>query len=190
MTGEVCVHHLWFNDNAYHQKGNLVRWNPAIKTEEDRQALLRALREDRIDVVATDHAPHLLSEKEGPYTKAASGGPMVQHSLPVMFELAKRGEISFEEVIDKMCHAPADVFRIDNRGYLRKGYKADIVIVEKQPWTVTKDNIRYKCGWSPYEGEKLKGRIEHVFVNGRHSVCNGRLQADATAAGIQLVFSR
>ena len=186
VTGEVCVHHLWFNDNAYHQKGNLVRWNPAIKTEEDRQALLRALREDRIDVVATDHAPHLLSEKEGPYTKAASGGPMVQHSLPVMFELAKRGEISFEEVIDKMCHAPADVFRIDNRGYLRKGYKADIVIVEKQPWTVTKDNIRYKCGWSPLEGVTLTYKVRTTIVNGRTVYDNGAI--DENARGELLTF--
>lgn len=173
VTGEVCVHHLWFNDNAYRDKGNLVRWNPAIKTEDDRQALLQALRENRVDVVATDHAPHLLSEKEGPYTKAASGGPMVQHSLPLMLELAERGEISFEQVVDKMCHAPADVFRVDNRGYLREGYQADIAIVEKRPWTVTKDNIRYKCGWSPLEGVTLTYNVRTTLVNGQIVYDNG-----------------
>ena len=178
VTGEVCVHHLWFNDSAYRTKGSLVRWNPAIKTEEDRQALLQALREGRIDVIATDHAPHLPAEKEGSYTKAASGGPMVQHSLSVLLELAERGEITFENVVDKMCHAPADIFRIDNRGYLRKGYKADIAIVERNPWTVSKDNILYKCGWSPLEGTTLTYKVWMTLVNGQIAYADGAVNED------------
>lgn len=186
ITGEVCVHHLWFNDKAYLEKGNLVRWNPAIKTESDRQALLQALQDDRLDVIATDHAPHLLSEKEGPYTKAASGGPMVQHSLAVMLELAHRGEISLEKVIDKMCHAPADIFKIEQRGYLREGYKADIAIVEKSPWTVSKNNLLYKCGWSPLEGTTLTYRVCTTIVNGKIVYDKG--QIDETSRGELLTF--
>lgn len=186
ITGEVCVHHLWFNDKAYLEKGNLVRWNPAIKTESDRQALLQALQDDRLDVIATDHAPHLLSEKEGPYTKAASGGPMIQHSLAVMLELAHRGEISLEKVIDKMCHAPADIFKIEQRGYLREGYKADIAIVEKSPWTVSKNNLLYKCGWSPLEGTTLTYRVCTTIVNGKIVYDKG--QIDETSRGELLTF--
>lgn len=151
ITGEVCVHHLWFNDSAYLKKGNLVKWNPAIKTEKDRQALIQALNENRIDVIATDHAPHTLAEKSGPYTKAASGGPMVQHSLTIMLQLMEQGEIRLENIVDKMCHAPAELFRIKGRGYLREGYKADICLFGKHPWQVTKENILYRCGWSPLE---------------------------------------
>lgn len=141
ITGEVCVHHLWFNDQAYHTKGNLVKWNPAIKTEEDRQALLQALNDNRLDIIATDHAPHLPEEKAGVYTKSASGGPMVQHSLTVMLELMEKGQITLENIVDKMCHAPADIFHVEERGYLREGYKADIAIFEKHPWTVKKENL-------------------------------------------------
>lgn len=166
ITGEACVHHLWFNDQAYLTKGNLVKWNPAIKTEEDRQALVKAINEDRLDVIATDHAPHLLEEKAGVYTKAASGGPMVQHSLVVMLELMEKGEITLEKIVDKMCHAPADLFHIEERGYLREGYKADIAIFEKKPWTVEKENLRYKCGWSPLEGMPLTYQVTTTVVNG------------------------
>ena len=167
ITGEVCVHHLWFNDQAYLTKGHFVKWNPAIKTENDRLALLKAVNENIIDVIATDHAPHTLTEKSGPYTKAASGGPMVQHSLPVMLELAEQGAITFEKVVDAMCHAPAQLFCVENRGFLREGYKADICIFRKAPWTVTKENILYQCGWSPLEGETLTYKVQTTFVNGR-----------------------
>lgn len=133
ITGEACAHHLWFNDEAYLTKGNFVKWNPAIKTEADRQALLEAVNQGVIDVIATDHAPHTLSEKNGPYTKAASGGPMVQHSLTVMLELAERGMISMEKIVEGMCHAPAELFRIENRGFIREGYQAIFVFSGKPP---------------------------------------------------------
>ncbi len=174
VTGEVCVHHLWFNDSAYLKKGNLVKWNPAIKTEKDRQALIQALNENRIDVIATDHAPHTLAEKSGPYTKAASGGPMVQHSLTVMLQLMEQGEIRLENIVDKMCHAPAELFRIKDRGYLREGYKADICLFGKRPWQVTKENILYRCGWSPLEGMTFDYKIQTTFVNGHKVYENGK----------------
>ena len=174
ITGEVCVHHLWFNDSAYLKKGNLVKWNPAIKTEKDRQALIQALNENRIDVIATDHAPHTLAEKSGPYTKAASGGPMVQHSLTVMLQLMEQGEIRLENIVDKMCHAPAELFRIKDRGYLREGYKADICLFGKRPWQVTKENILYRCGWSPLEGMTFDYKIQSTFVNGHKVYENGK----------------
>lgn len=167
ITGEVCVHHLWFNSKAYLTKGSLVKWNPAIKAESDRKALLQALNDNRLDVIATDHAPHLPEEKAGIYTKSASGGPMVQHSLVVMLELMERGEISLENIVDKMCHAPADLFRVEGRGYLREGYKADIAIFEKHPWTVEKSNLRYKCGWSPLEGMTFTYKVKTTIVNGQ-----------------------
>lgn len=174
VTGEACVHHLWFNDSAYLLHGNRVKWNPAIKEEADRVALLAAINDGRLDVIATDHAPHLPAEKEGPYTRAASGGPMVQHALPVMLELVERGETSLATVVDKMCHAPADIFRVDRRGYLREGYKADIVLVEKKPWRVTRDNLLYKCGWSPLEGATLSYRVVETLVNGQTVYRDGR----------------
>ncbi len=167
ITGEVCVHHLWFNDSAYTTKGNLVKWNPAIKTEEDRLALLEAVNNNTLDVIATDHAPHTLADKSGIYTQTASGGPMVQHSLTVMLELFDKGVISLETVVDKMCHAPAILFGIKNRGFLRKGYQADICIFGKAPWTVDKSNILYKCGWSPLENESFSYRVQTTLVNGR-----------------------
>lgn len=178
ITGEVCIHHLWFNDTAYLQKGNFVKWNPAIKTEDDRRALIQALNDGSIDIVATDHAPHTLSEKNGRYTKAASGGPMVQHSLTVMLELAERGEISVENIVDKMCHAPAELFGIRDRGYLRKGYKADLCIFSKEPWMVDESNLLYKCGWSPLEGITLSNKVEMTFVNGKKVYDNGTFYDD------------
>lgn len=175
ITGEVCVHHLWFNDQAYHTKGNLVKWNPAIKTEEDRQALLQALNDNRLDIIATDHAPHLPEEKAGVYTKSASGGPMVQHSLTVMLELMEKGQITLENIVDKMCHAPADIFHVEERGYLREGYKADIAIFEKHPWTVKKENLLYKCGWSPLEDMSFTYRVSMTLVNGQIVYDHGKI---------------
>ena len=167
ITGEVCVHHLWFNDQAYREKGHFVKGNPAIKTENDRQALLKAVNEGIIDVIATDHAPHTLAEKSGPYTRAASGGPMIQHSLTVMLELAAQGAISLEKVVDSMCHAPAKLFNIEKRGFLRDGYKADICIFHPSSWQVTKENILYQCGWSPLEGQVFQYQVQTTLVNGK-----------------------
>lgn len=166
ITGEVCVHHLWFNDQAYLSKGNFVRWNPAIKTEADRIALIKAVNDGIIDVIATDHAPHTLAEKTGPYTKSASGGPLVQHSLSVMLELAEQGLIALEKVVDGMCHAPAELFKVEARGFLREGYKADICIFERNSWTVSKENILYQCNWSPLEGETFHNKVRTTIVNG------------------------
>ena len=178
ITGEVCVHHLWFNDQAYHTKGNLVKWNPAIKTEEDRQALLQALNGNRLDIIATDHAPHLPGEKAGVYTQSASGGPMVQHSLIVMLELMEKGQITLENIVDKMCHAPADIFHVEERGYLREGHKADIAIFEKHPWTVKKENLLYKCGWSPLEEMSFTYRVSMTLVNGQIVYDHGKINGD------------
>lgn len=167
ITGEVCVHHLWFNDKAYSEKGNLVKWNPAIKTEEDRKALLDAVNSGIIDVIATDHAPHTREEKEGVYTKSASGGPMVQHSLIAMLELMEQGATTLETIVERMAHGPADIFNVKERGYLRVGYKADICIFKKEHWTVDKNNLLYKCGWSPLEGHSFSYQVQTTLVNGK-----------------------
>ena len=167
ITSEVCVHHLWFSDQDYERLGSRIKWNPAIKSETDREALWSALLSNKIDVVATDHAPHTLEEKSNLYLKAPSGGPLVQHSLVAMLEKSKNGSITVEKVVAKMCHAPADLFRIRKRGYLREGYYADLVLVNPdKPWTVTKENILYKCGWSPLEGETFHHTVTHTYVNG------------------------
>ena len=167
ITSEVCVHHLWFSDTDYESLGTKIKWNPAIKTAADRDALREALKDGRLDVVATDHAPHLLSEKEGGCLKAASGGPLVQHSLQLMLELAAQDVFSKEFVVEKMCHAPAKLFRIKNRGFIREGFKADLVLINpNKTYTVTTDNLFYKCGWSPLEGERFSHSIETTFVNG------------------------
>jgi len=167
ITSEVCVHHLWFNDTDYERYGNRIKWNPAIKAESDRLALIEAVKNNKIDVIATDHAPHLLSEKEGSCLKAASGGPLVQHSLSAMLQLVKQGVFSIEKVIEKMCHAPADLFRIEKRGYIRPGYYADLVLVDtKKIWTVAPENILYKCGWSPFEGTTFDTKVQKTWVNG------------------------
>ena len=178
ITGEVCVHHLWFNDQAYLTEGNFVKWNPAIKTEADRQALIKAVNTGTIEVIATDHAPHTLAEKSGPYTKAASGGPMVQHSLTVMLELAEQGAISMEKIVERMCHAPAELFKVEERGFLRPGYKADICIFKKESWTVNKDNILYQCGWSPLEGQNLNYKVQYTLVNGKVVYDKGRFNSE------------
>ena len=174
ITGEVCVHHLWFHDGDYALFGNRIKWNPAIKTENDRLALRNAINDNIIDIVATDHAPHLLSEKEGNCLTAASGGPLVQHSLTVMLELAWEGKFTYEKVVEKMCHNPADLFRIDRRGYVRPGYYADLVLVDPaKSWTVSKEDILYKCGWSPFEGYTFHHAVWKTFVNGELAYDDG-----------------
>lgn len=167
ITAEVCVHHLWFDEHDYITHGNRIKWNPAIKSADDKAALWEALLADKIDVIATDHAPHTLQEKEHSYFKAPSGGPLVQHSLVAMLEKSKKGMISVERVVEKMCHAPADLFRIDRRGYIREGYYADLVLVNpNKTWMVSPKNILYKCGWSPFEGVKFSHQVVATFVNG------------------------
>jgi dihydroorotase len=189
ITAEVCVHHLIFNDNDYTRLGNLIKWNPAIKSEEDRLALVKAVYDGTIDIVATDHAPHTLEEKQQPYFKAPSGGPLIQHSLPAMLEFAQQGILSLEQIVDRMCHAPADIFRIENRGYIREGYFADLVLADlNKPWTVHGNNILYKCGWSPFEGKTFHAKVTHTFVNGNLVFENDRFH-DAPP-GMRLLFNR
>ena len=174
ITAEVCVHHLWFDEHDYITYGNFIKWNPAIKSPTDKAALWEALLADKIDVVATDHAPHTLLEKDHSYFKAPSGGPLVQHSLVAMLEMSRKGNISIEKVIEKMCHAPADLFRIDRRGYIREGYYADLVLVDPaHSWTVSPKNILYKCGWSPFDGIEFSNRVTHTFVNGDLAFADG-----------------
>lgn len=189
ITAEVCIHHLWFSDKDYDKKGTLIKWNPAVKTEEDRAQLWEALLDDRIDVIATDHAPHTLEEKKNVYTKAPSGGPLVQHALPAMLEMHHKGKISIEKIVEKMCHNPAILFQVEKRGYIKEGYFADLVLVDlNNPWTVNKDNILYKCGWSPFEGTTFKSRITHTFVNGSLVYQNSKFN-DVKAAK-RLTFNR
>ncbi len=189
ITAEVCVHHLWFDEHDYILKGNLIKWNPAIKSAADKAALWEALRADKIDVVATDHAPHTLQEKEHSYFKAPSGGPLVQHSLTAMLEMSRKGLISVEKVIEKMCHAPADLFRIDRRGYIREGYYADLVLVDPaQSWVVSPENILYKCGWSPFDGMEFSHQVMATFVNGNLVYANGDIVSGIQ--GRRLMFNR
>ncbi len=167
ITSEVCVHHLWFNDSDYEKYGTKIKWNPAIKKESDRKALIDALNKNTIDVIATDHAPHLIEEKQNTYFKASSGGPLVQHSLVVMLELFHKKQISLEKIVEKMCHTPAEIFNIDKRGYIKEGYWADLVLFDlNSSWEVKKDNILYKCNWSPFEGQVFASEITHTMVNG------------------------
>ncbi|TLF46814.1 dihydroorotase [Maribacter aurantiacus] len=189
ITAEVCIHHLWFSDADYLDKGTLIKWNPAVKTAQDRDILWKALLDDRIDVIATDHAPHLLSEKENPYTSAPSGGPLVQHALPAMLEKYLEGVISLEKIVEKMCHNPAKLFDLDKRGYIKEGYFADLAVVSlNDPWQVSKENIVYKCGWSPFEGNSFKARVTHTFVNGHLAYENGKLSDKRNAK--RLTFNR
>ena len=175
ITTEVCVQHLWFSDKDYKTLGSLIKWNPAIKTEEDKRGLLKALLDDRIDIVTTDHAPHTLEEKQKPYFQSMSGAPMVQHSLNIMLEFYKQGLISLEKIVEKMCHNPATLYRIEKRGFIREGYFADLSIVNlHSDWTVMKDNILYKFGWSPLEGTIFKTKVTHTFVNGNLVYDNGQ----------------
>ena len=189
ITAEVCIHHLWFNNKDYDTKGTLIKWNPAVKTEKDQQQLLKALLADKIDVIATDHAPHTLEEKNNVYTKAPSGGPLVQHALPALLEMHHRGLISIEKIVEKACHNPAILFNVKDRGYIKEGYYADLVLVDlNQPWTVKKDNLLYKCGWSPFEGTTFKSRISHTFVNGHLAYNNFKVNENRFAKA--LTFNR
>jgi len=168
ITSEVCVHHLWFSDEDYEERGTHIKWNPAVKTAKDREVLFQALLDDKIDVLATDHAPHTLEEKSQVYTKAPSGGPLVQHAIPALLEYYHQGKISIEKLVEKYCHNPAILFDVYKRGFIREGYKADLVLIDtNKPWTVKKDNILYKCGWSPFEGTTFQSQIEKTFVNGK-----------------------
>lgn len=189
ITSEVCIHHLWFSDEDYHRKGSRIKWNPAVKTSSDRDQLLKALLDDRIDVIATDHAPHTIEEKSNPYTSAPSGGPLVQHALVALLEMHHQGKISIEKIVEKACHNPAILFDVEKRGYIKEGYYADLVIADlNNPWTVNKDNILYKCGWSPFEGNTFKSRITHTFINGQ-LVYNNFKVLDVKA-GKRLTFNR
>ena len=189
ITSEVCIHHLWFSDEDYQRKGSHIKWNPAVKTSRDRDQLLKALLDDRIDVIATDHAPHTIEEKSNPYTRAPSGGPLVQHALVALLEMHHQGKISIEKIVEKACHNPAILFDVEKRGYIKEGYYADLVIADlNNPWTVNKDNILYKCGWSPFEGNTFKSRITHTFVNGQ-LVYNNFKVLDVKA-GKRLTFNR
>jgi len=189
ITAEVCVHHLWFNDTDYEKKGALIKWNPAIKLKNDQDALFRGLLEGKLDVVATDHAPHTMEEKQNKYFSSPSGGPMVQHSLPAMLEFAHRGMLSIEQVVEKMCHAPARLFRVDKRGFIRPGYKADLVLLDlNSEWVVARHNIVYKCAWSPLEGVTMHSRVTHTFVNGRLVYKNGMF--NEMIRGERVLFDR
>ncbi|MCW3804224.1 dihydroorotase [Plebeiibacterium marinum] len=189
ITGEVCVHHLWFSNEDYKKYGANIKWNPAIKTANDREALRNALKNDTLAVVATDHAPHTREEKQGTYFSAPSGGPLVQHSLVAMLEMVYQGIFSYEQVVEKMCHAPAKLFRIEERGYIREGYKADLVIVDPNAnWKVAAENIYSKCGWSPFEGETFKHSVSHTFVNGHLAYHNGIF--DNSKMGERLTFKK
>jgi dihydroorotase len=189
ITAEVCIHHLWFNNRDYEKLGSRIKWNPAIKTENDRKKLLEGLKTNAIDTVATDHAPHLPEEKNKTYLKAPSGGPLIQHSLPAMLEFYKNNELSLNTIVDKMCHTPADIFNISKRGYIRNGYWADLVLIDpagKSP--VNTNNILYKCGWSPFEGLTFNTSISHTFVNGKIAYQNGQIYENLNAR--KLTFER
>lgn len=189
ITAEVCVHHLWFTNEDYETKGNFIKWNPAVKTSDDRKALWKALNDDRIDVIATDHAPHTLEEKQQSYLNAPSGGPLVQHAVIALFEAHHQGKISIEKIVEKMCHNPAKIFKIEKRGFIKEGYYADLVIVNAGlPWSVKKENILSKCGWSPFEGYTFKSRITHTFVNGQ--LVYNAFKVKDIRAGKRLLFNR
>ncbi len=189
ITAEACIHHLWFSNQDYAKKGNLIKWNPAVKTASDRDEILNAVLDGRIDIIATDHAPHTLKEKAQPYLMAPSGGPLVQHALPALFELYHQGKISLEQIVEKTAHNPAICFQIDKRGYIREGYWADLVLVDlNSPWEVRTDNIFYKCGWSPFEGQTFQARITHTIVSGHLAWENGHLKDDIP--GKRLKFKR
>lgn len=185
ITAEVCVHHLWFDEMDYIQLGTKIKWNPSIKSKKDKEALWEALLADKIDVIATDHAPHTKEEKNNTYFKAPSGGPLVQHSLVAILEMSKKGLISLEKVIQKMCHAPADLFRIEKRGYIREGYFADLVLIDpNQSWVVSPENILYKCGWSPFEGVEFSNKVVATYINGVAVFKNDKINPSVTGKRI------
>jgi dihydroorotase len=180
---------LWFSDEDYQEKGSWIKWNPAVKKASDREKLWQALLDDRIDIIATDHAPHTREEKSQPYLRAPSGGPLVQHALPAMLEKYSQGVISLETIVRKMCHNPSILFQIERRGFLREGYFADLVVVDPNaPWTVKPGNIAYKCGWSPFEGQTFKSAVTHTFINGHLVYDNGRFSRIRNAR--RLTFNR
>jgi len=187
ITAEACIHHMWFSDEEYKTKGNFIKWNPAVKTANDRDAIFQGVLDNKIDVIATDHAPHTLEEKSQSYFKAPSGGPLVQHALQAMLEKVKQGKISIERVVEKMAHAPAILFKIENRGFIREGYFADLVVVDAVPQTVSKDNLLYKCGWSPFEGTTFSHSIVKTFVNGNLVFDNGQIIEGST--GSRMTFN-
>lgn len=189
ITAEACVHHLWFTDADYATKGPLLKWNPAVKSAADRSAIRKAVVDGLIDVVATDHAPHTLDEKAMPYAKCPSGGPLIQHSLVAMLELEQQGVFTMAQVVEKLCHAPARLFHVQRRGYVREGYHADLVLVDRQSsWSVEKANLFYKCGWSPFEGQRFTSKVMRTWVNGRTVYLNG--QVDRNVRGERLRFDR
>jgi dihydroorotase len=174
ITTEASVHHLWFTDKDYARLGKKIKWNPAIKTQKDNAGLLAAVLDDRIDIITTDHAPHAWEEKDKPYFQSMSGAPLVQHSLVTMLEFYHEGKISLEKIVEKMSHNVAILYGINDRGFIREGYAADLTLVDlNKKWTVKKDNILYKCGWSPLEGYTFKSKVIHTFVNGNHVYNNG-----------------
>ena len=189
ITSEVCVHHLWFSDQDYKEKGTHIKWNPAVKTAADRQGLWKALLDDRLDIIATDHAPHTLEEKSNSYLKAPSGGPLVQHALLALLEKVSEKVLSIEKLVEKACHNPAIIFQIENRGFIKKGYYADLVLIDpKAPQTVCKENILYKCGWSPFEGTTFSSSVTHTFVNGVLMYHEGTFNDDVK--GKRITFNR
>ncbi len=189
ITAEVCVHHLWFDDSDYAKKGNFIKWNPAIKTEVDKNGLLKALLDNRIDIIATDHAPHTFEEKSNVYTKAPSGGPLVQHVLIALLEMYKQQKISLEKIVEKACHNPAILYQIEKRGYIKEGFFADLVLVDlNKEQTVSKENILYKCGWSPFEGTKFSSTILTTFVNG--NIIYNKGDFNDNIKGKRLLFNR
>ena len=189
ITAEVCIHHLWFSDEDYERKGTLIKWNPAVKTAHDRDSLMAAVLNDKLDVIATDHAPHTIEEKQSKYFQSPSGGPMVQHALTAMLELVHRHKLTIEKVVEKMCHAPARLFNIKDRGFIEPGMKADLVLVEMdQEWTVAHKNVYYKCGWSPFEGETFHSKVTHTWVNGKLAYRDGLF--NEMVRGERLEFER
>jgi dihydroorotase len=188
ITAEACVHHLWFSDEDYKTKGNYIKWNPAVKKASDRAAIFQAVLDNRIDVIATDHAPHTLEEKNQSYFKAPSGGPLVQHALPAMLEKMHQGMISIEKIVEKMAHNPAILFQIEKRGFIREGYFADLVVIDKRPTIVTKDSLLYKCGWSPFEGTIFNYSVDQTFVNGNRVYADGKI-IEGTV-GARMTFNR
>lgn len=189
ITAEACVHHLWFSDADYKTKGNYIKWNPAVKSAYDRDAIFQAVLDNRIDVIATDHAPHTIEEKSKKYIDAPSGGPLIQHTLNAMLDFYHQGKITLERIAEKMSHNPAILFEVEKRGFIREGYFADLAVVNlNAPWTVDKGNILYKCGWSPFEGHTFKSSVQHTFVNGNHVYNNGSF--NESSRGMRLTFNR
>ena len=189
ITSEVCIHHLSFDERDYQNKGSLIKWNPSVKKQSDKEALMQALLDDNLDVIATDHAPHTIEEKSKNYFQSPSGGPMVQHALPKMLEFYHENKISLEKIVEKMCHNPSICFQIKDRGFIKQGYYADLVLLDlDSPWEVKKENILYKCGWSPFEGEIFRSKITHTIVNGHLVFYNGKF--DESKKGKRLIFDR